>query len=89
MPQTEMQLTEAKKKTLRNTVAGNALYANELRTMMPVFKEVSLELALMSERLFKVATCTDPEFNTCDDVRRARDEVAEKMIRLMQKWKTA
>lgn len=84
-----MQLSQAKKKALRRTPVGNALYANEFREMMPVFKEVSLELALMSERLFKVATCNDPNFNTCEDVRRARDEVADQMIRLMNKWKTA
>lgn len=84
-----MQLSKAKKKALRSTAVGNALYANEFRDMMPVFKEVSLELALMSERLFKVATCNDPGFNSCDDVRRARDEVADRMIRLMERWKTA
>lgn len=84
-----MSLTKAKKKALRNTVAGNALYANEFREMMPVFKEVSLELALMSERLFKVVTCNDPQFESCDDVRHARDEVANRMIQLMEKWKTA
>jgi hypothetical protein len=84
-----MNLSEAKKKSLRNTVVGNALYANEFREQMPLFKEVSIELALMSERLFKVATCNDPEFNSCEDVRRARDEVADRMIRLMERWKTA
>jgi hypothetical protein len=43
----------------------------------------------MSKRLFSVATCNDPAFETCDDVRKARDEVADNMIRLMEKWKTA
>lgn len=85
----QMRLTEAKKKALRRTAVGNALYANEFREMMPVFKEVSLELALMSERLFTVATCNDPNFNSCEDIRRARDEVADRMIQLMNKWKTA
>lgn len=84
-----MQLSKAKKKALRLTAVGNALYANEFREMMPVFKEVTLELALMSERLFKVATCNDPNFETCEDVRQARDEVANKMIELMEKWKAA
>jgi hypothetical protein len=84
-----MDPSKAKKKRLRNTVVGNAIYANEFREMMPVFKEVTLELALMSKRLFSVATCNDPAFETCDDVRKARDEVADNMIRLMEKWKTA
>lgn len=84
-----MQLSKAKNKALRRTVAGNALYANEFREMMPTFQEVSLELALMSERLFKVVTCNDPNFNTCADIRQARDEVADQMIQLMEKWKTA
>ena len=84
-----MQLSKAKKKALRNTVAGNALYSNEFREMLPIFKEVSLELALMSERLFKVVTCNDPEFETVEDVRKARDEVANRMIKLMEKWMTA
>lgn len=84
-----MQLSKAKKRALRTTAAGNALYANEFRSMMPVFKEITFELALMSERLFQVATCNDPEFNTCEDVRKARDEVANQMIDLMEKWKTA
>jgi hypothetical protein len=59
-----MQLTEAKKKALRSTVAGNALHSNEFRDMMPVFREVTLELALMSKSLFKIATCNDPNFET-------------------------
>jgi hypothetical protein len=84
-----MQLSKAKKKALRGTVVGNAVYANEFREMMPVFKEVSLELALMSERLFTVVTCNDRNFESCADVRQARDEVADSMIRLMEKWKTA
>jgi hypothetical protein len=84
-----MQLSKAKKRTLRNTVVGNAVYANEFREMMPVFREVSLELALMSERLFSVVTCNDPNFESCDDLRQARDEVANNMIQLMEKWKTA
>jgi hypothetical protein len=84
-----MQLTDRKKKSLRNTVAGNALYSKEFNEMMPVFSEVSLELALLGDRLFSTVCVTDPKFETCDDVRRARDEVADQMIRLMQKWKAA
>jgi hypothetical protein len=84
-----MQLTNRKKKSLRGTVAGNALYMAEFRDALPIFKEVSLELALMSDRLFRTVSCADPEFETVEDIRRARDEVANEMIRLMQKWKTA
>ena len=84
-----MKPSKAKQKSLRNTVVGNALYANEFRDMMPVFKEVSLELALMSDKLFRTVSCADPSFETCDDVRRARDEVAAEMIALMRKWMTA
>jgi len=87
--QNTMQLTDRKKKSLRNTVAGNALYSKEFNEMMPVFSEVSLELALLGDRLFSTVCVTDPKFETCDDVRRARDEVADQMIRLMQKWKAA
>ena len=86
---TMMQVSKAKKKSLRTTAVGNALYANEFREMMPVFKEVSLELALMSQRLFEVVGCHDPQFETCDDVRKARDEVANRMIELMKLWKSA
>ena len=84
-----MKLTNRKKKSLRTTVAGNALYTKEFNEMMPLFSEVSMELALMSERLFSTVCITNPEFETTDDIRRARDEVADEMIRLMQKWKTA
>jgi hypothetical protein len=84
-----MQPSKAKKRALRNTVIGNAVYANEFREMMPLFKEVSMEVALMIDRLYKVLICNDPDFETCEDVRRARDEVANQMIELMEKWKTA
>jgi hypothetical protein len=84
-----MQLTNRKKKSLRGTVAGNALYSKEFNEMMPVFSEVSLEFSLLADRFFSTVCITDPSFETCDDVRRARDEVADKMIRLLQKWKTA
>lgn len=84
-----MQISKAKKKSMRSTVVGNALYANEFREMMPVFNDVSLELALMSERLFQVVGCHDPNFETCDDVRKARDEVATRMIQLMNRWMSA
>ncbi len=84
-----MRLSERKKKSLRETVAGNALYTTEFREAMPIFKEVSLELMLMSDQLFRTVSCSDPNFETCEDVRRARDEVALRMIALMQKWMTA
>lgn len=84
-----MQLSKTKKKALRNTVAGNAVYSREFENAMPLFREVTFELAMLSDRLFTVAVCGDPEFETVDDVRKARDEVADRMIALMQKWKTA
>jgi hypothetical protein len=84
-----MSLTKAKKQSLRKTVAGNAFNSFKLRDEMPIFKEVSLELAMMSEQLFKVAGCLDPAYQTCEDVRRDRDAIADRMIALMKKWKTA
>lgn len=85
----DMRLSERKKKSLRETVAGGAIYTKEFNEMMPLFSEVSMELALMSDRLFSTVCITNSDFETADDVRRARDEVADRMIALMQKWKTA
>ena len=84
-----MQPSKAKKKALRFTAVGNALYAEGFREKMPVFREVMIELSLMSERMFQVAACNDPGFETVEDVLQARDEVANKMIELMEKWKAA
>jgi hypothetical protein len=73
----------------KNSV-GKVVYDERFqREMMPVFKEVARDLADIADRLFSTASCSDPKFETCDDVRRARDEVADEMIQIMEKWMAA
>ena len=59
-------LTANKKKELRKTVAGGALNTVRLTKALPETTNLSLDLYLLTQPLYKLVCCTDPEVTTVD-----------------------
>jgi len=59
-------LTATKKKELRQTVAGGALNTVRLTKALPETTSLSLDLYLLTQPLYKLVCCTDPEVETVE-----------------------
>lgn len=62
-----MALTLEKKKELRKTVAGGALNTTRLTKALPETVNLSLDLYLLNQPLFKLICCTDPDITTVEE----------------------
>jgi hypothetical protein len=59
-------LTLEKKKELRKTVAGGALNTTRLTKALPETTNLSLDFYLLTQPLFKLVCCTDPDVTTVE-----------------------
>jgi hypothetical protein len=58
--------TPGEKKELRQTVAGGALNTARLTKALPGTTNLSLDLYLLTQPLYKLVCCTDPEVETVE-----------------------
>ena len=60
----ERELSPSKKNAVRQTVAGGALNTARLTKQLPETVSWALDFYLLSEPLYQLVTCIDPEVTT-------------------------
>ena len=63
----ERELSPSKKKAVRQTVAGGALFTTKLAAQLPETDDWALDFYFLTKPLAKLVNCTDSEVDTVDE----------------------
>lgn len=82
-----MGLTVEKKTELRQTVAGGATATTRLLKALPETSNLSLDLYLLTQPLFQLVCCTDPEVSTVEEWKEKAVTYSNKLEKLAGRLK--